>query len=465
MNQKEPRKIPMHQRSRLFAAMRLLALAFIALCLFTGTASAEGDTARVLYIPLDNLPEITKDEIQVIISRKAQLLSTAKYRSRARRKGLRYSSIRTIKRLGRRQNPDIFVVAGYSSVRRRRLRVTYRDGENAGKLEEIEFRISADGELSRKQKRRVNRNLNEAIAAYARRYGEDIETKSDGGIVWPKKNKADEGGEGQSTEEGGEETGEEGVDAEEGSDEENFEEEVAEEAKLPEHSPVYLSFRAGFGMGHRSIKLPTVGGNVRLKTAPFLAASVQLQAGFTLAGGKALIGAEADYESSIALSLSEQFADGTTRTVDARSSGARVGAFSNIRLGKKTDRSPFLHIGTGFGFRFFVTEQEISVPRNTLAGPYIRPGIFFPIGEGPLTVGVVPFGQVFFLVSQGIQDEAGVNAFGGALGAELQAEYFIKSWLRLGLFYSESHAFLGTEQGGKYRDAIRYVMLRLLYYM
>jgi len=108
------------------------------------------------------------------------------------------------------------------------------------------------------------------------------------------------------------------------------------------------------------------------------------------------------------------------------------------------------------------TEILISIPGYTLHGLYARVGLYFPIGDSPLSIGVIPELAHAMNTSEELAQLAGVSD-GFIVGAEAHVRLEIIDELAVTLLYREAHAFLGSETGGQLGDAERFGVLRAEY--
>lgn len=461
----------------------LTALAAGVIALVTGVvvpqrvvAQAKSTKPKVLYVPLSDLPPKSAETILEVLRSKADMLSTSSYMRSAAKRGMRYGSVVTLKRLGRRGAPDIIVVAGLTSERQRTVTVTYRSGETINKIRETEFTVGDDGDVPAKAKVTIMEQLDAAVSPNATKQAVRLEEVT---ITQPaaKDAAAPSGAAAAAGVTGSASTGvptsaepsAEATETAKPTESEAAEEEATEEkatkSEKPKEAeaegPLLLTVGGGFGVGQRLIKLPTAGGTVSLSTAPYAAAHADFNLGFRLKSPKHRIGFTARYDTSVILKVTEQFPDGTSRGVNARSQDVSFHLFHDWKWWNYR-RSPWLHTAIGADLRMFTPDQMVSVPSNMLLAGYVQAGLFFRVGSGPLVFGVVPEVGAVAYVSSKLKD-AGVDSLGYQVGGEIHTRYEIRKHFHIGFFYRESHAIIGTDQKDNFRDTLRYVTLTAIY--
>ncbi|MGB0680087.1 MAG: hypothetical protein ACPGUV_10540 [Polyangiales bacterium] len=460
----------------------LLALS-VSFCLPAVPVLADGGP-RVLYVPTGGVPRAVSKAVEKLIDKRGRRASTAGYRAAARRRRLRPSSVRALRRVGTRGGVRLMVVA--TTKGRRTLLLTYRRGNNAGRIMQGEYRISSSGKLGKAAKKEILSDLKEVLggrrrtasgsAASRRRASSDSSDSRRRGARERERDEEDEDEDEDDEDDADEDDDEDDADEDDDEDEDedddedededdDEDEDEDDEGLIDEEegeSPLTAALTGGFGLGNRAINLPTLGGNAELATRPFPTFHANMLFGIETSSARHFqIGLQARYFTSAALKVNDVRPDGTTRTVDARSQHLAAGLHFRFNILEK-ERSPYIVIGAGYGFRFFSSEQAVTVPGFTLAGPYLRPGVFFHIGSGPLRVGLIPdFG---FLVQVGEQlRDQGVASSGAIFGGEAQLFYRVLRPLDLGFMFRESHARVSAADGGTFTDAERFVMLLLRY--
>lgn len=410
-------------------------------------AAAQQDTIRVLYVPLYNLPEVTNEGVLTSLSKRGTMLSTARYNQAARSRSLRPGSIRTLRRLGPAQDPDIIVTARLTGRGERTLlEVTYRDGKTVNKLSTHRYKMRGSAEISTRVRADIIRHLErDQQRRLARANAAATTVRLDEITI--------EGGSTEDPAEGvaGEETGEDDGDLDD------------LDSLVGDDEPrAYLSARAGVGAGHRAITQPTESGPIRLSTLPFAAAHAEVDTGVhTGPTRRRRLGLTLRYDTSLLLSVGEEAEDGTTRTVDARSHEVSGWMYWDYKF-REHDRSAWLRISPGIISRFFEPEQEIAVPKSFWVAASARIGFFSYVGSGPLIVGIMPELAFIPLIANDLRN-AGVAAIGWGVGGQLTARYEIKEHFHLGFLYKELHAAAESAFDARYRDVSRSVLVRFTF--
>ena len=108
------------------------------------------------------------------------------------------------------------------------------------------------------------------------------------------------------------------------------------------------------------------------------------------------------------------------------------------------------------------SEVRVTIPDYALHGIYARVGLFFPVGDTPLTIGIVPEIGHFMNLSQELAQDSMVGD-GFHVGAEAHVRLQIIPEVAVLLMYRESHAILGTGFDDDMNDVERYGILKAEY--
>ena len=109
------------------------------------------------------------------------------------------------------------------------------------------------------------------------------------------------------------------------------------------------------------------------------------------------------------------------------------------------------------------SEIMVSIPDYTLHGIYARVGLFFSVGDTPLSIGIIPeIGHMMNLSEELSQSSMVGDGF--HVGAEAHVRLQIIPEVAVLLMYRESHAFLGTGLGEDMNDVERYGILKAEYH-
>ncbi len=219
---------------------------------------------------------------------------------------------------------------------------------------------------------------------------------------------------------------------------------------------------AGGGFGLRSAAIQMEAGPARLATTPFPVIHAALTGHVRpISDSWFRVGAAIRYFTSVGLVAQDQRSDGSTRSVDTRVQRLDIGVSADVPLASG-ERVTRFYIELGWGFRMLTSELPLALPGYTLSGPYARVGLFFPLGDGPLSLGIFPeVGQV-----SSVGDElanAGAITDGAVVGAEASIHLDVIPELAVDLLYRESHALLNSDRDGEASDVERFGVLRVTY--
>lgn len=457
------------------ASRSLVSIVLLALAVLGPAVASAQERPRVLVITSGAMPGQLRSSVTQLIASRAALASTDDYERAAARRNLRPTSDRALTRIATQQNVSVIVVASYGGhFRRRVLRVRFLDGRTG------ELRVTSTHTLRGMRLRPASQH---AILR-------DIATIASGGDPTvgraPDEEEPEAGEETEEAEatearaEPSAETTEASGDlpppldwgaeapASEAPADEPIPEAPAEEQPATEEEPAapaaieegQWGFAAtiGFGIMQRSASIPMEAGEARLSTVPFPAIQAELL-GYVRpdASSRFRLALDIRYTSSVGLQAQDQRSDGTTRTTDMRIHHLMIGLDTRIPLAPGA-KPTYLTLGAGWGFRMMDAEMPVSIPDYTLSGPYARVGLFFPIGDSPLAIGIIP--EVGHMSSLSTElSQQGALSDGVLVGAEAHIVLEIIRELVVELIYRESHALLGGQRGGM-SDAERYGILR-----
>lgn len=448
----------------------LLAFAFVLALPLGAAAQAGGESVRVLFIPGGTVPGPLRARVQRLLASNAVLASYDEYARAARQRNLRPSSSRAISRIATEQNVAVIVVASYGGhYRRRILRMRYYNGET-GELATSSNHGLRGMHLRPATQHAILRDLN---AASGGRIGQ-APPPDDGGDEGGGEGGGGEGGgdEGGAGDDGGlpppVDWGAEDAAAEgEGGDvppppEDEPAEGSEEDLPLAEQSQWSFAVAAGAGIMQRSASIPLAAGPARLSTTPFPAIQVEVVGSVRPdPTSRWRVGLNARYTPSVGLIATEERADGSTRSTDLRAQHVSLGLGTYIPLGDGA-RPPFLQTELGWQLRVLDSEVQFSLPDYSLTGLYLRVGLWFTIGESPISIGVVPEVGHMAPLGDGLTQMA-MASDGFMVGGEAHIRLRIIDEVALQLSYREAHAFLATARGSDMNDEERFVLLRVEY--
>jgi len=426
----------------------------------TSRAAAQEGQHRVLFVPAGSVPGRVRRTVERLLASRAVMVSYDQYARAASQQDLYPSNIRAIRTVGTQQGADVIVVASYGGhYRRRVLTLRYYSG-STGELVTRGSHVLRGQNLRGGSQHGILRDL-DAAASAGGGGGGGAPAESDGGDSGDGGGGDDSGGgDGDlpppmdwDEEEGG---GEGGGSEEESSDDEGGGE--GEESEV-ENRQFGFALLIGAGIAQRSSTVPMMAGPARLSTIPFPAIQARIL-GYVRPDPEQRfrVSLAARYTTSIGLQGEDQLADGTVRTTDMRSHHLTIGIRTDIPLAPG-DYPTELVLEAGWAFRMLDSEIMVSIPDYALHGIYARVGLFFPVGDTPLTIGLVPeIGHMMNLSEELTQRSMVGDGF--HVGAEAHVRLQLIPEVSLSLMYRESHAFLGTGFEGDLNDVERYGTLR-----
>ncbi|MEC7520700.1 MAG: hypothetical protein VYE22_12580 [Myxococcota bacterium] len=419
-----------------------------------GVEAQASDTPRVLFAPGGTVPARLRRTVSRLLSSGGVLVSYDDYVRACAQAGLRPSSARAVRRVGTQQNADVIVVASYGGhYRNRTLRLRFYSGQSGELVTSSNYSMRGM-HLRPASQHAILRDLRAVTggAPPAQASAPDAAPAAEGGeggdlpppLDWEAQEAA----------------------AAEGASEEESAPEASEEDEVPLEMRRQWGFAvsAGAGIAQRSSSIPMEGGDARLSTIPFPAIQAQVL-GYVRpdAGSRYRLALALRYTTSVGLQGRDERADGSTRTTDMRAHHLAIGLRNDIPLAPG-ERPTRLQLEVGWGFRMLDSEIPVSIPDYTLSGIYARIGLWFHIGDSPLSLGIVPeIGHVGSLSDE--LSQAGQVQDGFLVGAEAHVRLRIIDEVSVHLLYREAHAFLGSarEGGGEMTDAERYGILRAEY--
>lgn len=421
-------------------------------------ASAQEGQHRVLFVPAGSVPARVRRTVERLLASRAVMVSYDQYARATSQQDLYPSNIRAIRTVGTQQGADVIVVASYGGhYRRRVLTLRYYSG-STGELVTRGSHVLRGQNLRGGSQHSILRDLDAAASG-----GGGAPPPSDGG--------GDDGGGDDGGDDGGgggdgdlpppmdwdEEEGDGGGSGEEAAEDEGGGEEDGESEV--ENRQFGFALLIGAGIAQRSSTVPMMAGPARLTTIPFPAIQARILAYVRPDPEQRFrVSLAARYTTSVGLQGEDQLADGTTRTTDMRSHHLTIGLRTDIPLAPG-DYPTELMLEAGWAFRMLDSEIMVSIPDYALHGIYARVGLFFPIGDTPLTIGLVPeVGHMMNLSEELTQSSMVGDGF--HVGAEAHVRLQLIPEVSISLMYRESHAFLGTGFTQDLSDVERYGTLR-----
>jgi len=219
----------------------------------------------------------------------------------------------------------------------------------------------------------------------------------------------------------------------------------------------------GGGIGQRSSDVPTnLGGPTNLSTIPFFALQARAM-GYVRPDPASLlrVGITARYTTSIGMTVGVEGTD--EPATDLRVHHLALGLRTDIPLAPG-DRPTFLQLELGWQFRMLDLEMPSAfLPDYTLTGFFGRIGLWFSVGDSPISIGLIPEVGHAFKIGSFERNIAEVED-GFMIGAEAHIRLQVVRELALQLLYSEAHMFLGSVlPDEQLNDAERFVILRAEY--
>ncbi|MCB9593964.1 MAG: hypothetical protein H6719_14620 [Sandaracinaceae bacterium] len=434
--------------------MRSLLFAIALLTTAPSLASAQEGT-RALFIPSGSVPSHLRRTLENLIATRATLVSYDTYSRAAAERDLYPSNNQAIREIATQQGADVIVVASYGGhYRRRMLTLRYYNGST--------------GELARRRSHGLRGQALRPASQHSvlRDLAEVAGGASDGGGEAPP-DEDPEGGDGAEGGDGGdgglpppvswEEPGAEGEGGE------GSEPAASEGESEAENRQWGFAIQLGLGIMQRQSAVPMMAGPARLSTTPFPAIQAQVQGYFRPdLTSRLRISLISRYTTSVGLQAQDYLVDGTTRTTDMRAHHLTIGLRTDIPLAPG-DHPTELVLEAGWAFRMLDSEIMVSIPDYTLHGIYARVGLFFSVGDTPLSIGIIPeIGHMMNLSEELSQSSMVGDGF--HVGAEAHVRLQIIPEVAVLLMYRESHAFLGTGLGEDMNDVERYGILKAEYH-
>jgi len=224
---------------------------------------------------------------------------------------------------------------------------------------------------------------------------------------------------------------------------------------------LHVAVEAGAGFGTREFSLPTPLGVIRLATATFPAAALELAIDVEpTARGRLALGADLEYQTSLGLVTTDRRIDMTERETNSRSQ--RLAALLRVAYRLEDALSGIsLAASLGWSVLSFTSEAPVTLPDYALQGPVLTLAVVVPIGAGLLTLMIGP--EATWIVDVGkALGNLGVSSMGVAIGGWARIRVRLLQELFGEIAYRESHAFLDTEGGGA-TDVERFATLRVVY--
>lgn len=450
-------------RSLLVAVAVLLAIPTV-VGVAPSTASAQ--QRRVLYIPGGSVPGRMRRMLSVLIASENTLVSYDTYARAAREEGLRPGGSTAISRVGTQQNADVIVVATYGGhYRRRTLRMRYFSGStgelvrsNSHGLRGQHLRPAAQHAILRDIERVAGGGGGggdqPAESGGGGEGGDDGGDGGDGGLP-PMEDWGEEGAEGEGEGDGG---GEDGGGEDGGGEDDG-------DLPLEEQNQWGFSVALGGGIGQRSSNVPTDrGGPTQFSSQPFFALQARAMGYVRPEPSSPLrVALTVRYSTSIGVLVREVREGADDLVTDLRAHHLALGIRTDIPLAPG-ERPTFLQLELGWQFRMLDLEMPSPfLPDYTLTGLYGRIGLWFYVGDSPISIGLVPEIGHAMNISDSLSQLSQVND-GFMVGAEAHVRLQVIREFALQLLYREAHMFLGSElPDAQLNDAERFVILRAEY--
>ncbi|MFK7986510.1 MAG: hypothetical protein AB8I08_10790 [Sandaracinaceae bacterium] len=450
---------------------RPLLLVLVAVLVWSAdTPTVSAQDTRILFVPAGSVPARLRRSLTTLLSGRGQMVSYTDYASAAGQQNLRPSSRGALRRVAPSQGATVIVVASYGGhYRRRTLRVRFLNGSSGEAISAASYPLSGGQNLRAASQHAILRALSEATGGQASAPssspdpapnetsgGNDNPGNEGGGLPPPLDWEAEEAAAtGEDVPPPPPEGGEEG---------ESNGEEGASESELPieEQRQWGFAVSAGGGVMNRTASVPGAGGETTLSTLPFPAIQAEVVGSVRPdLSSRFRLELAARYTTSVGLVAEDELSDGRTRSTDMRSHHFRLGLRTQIPLAPGA-RPTVLLLEAGMQLRMLDSEIEVSIPDYTLGGFVFRVGLFFTIGDSPISLGIVPEIGHAGNLSEALADRAQVSD-GFIVGAEAVVRIQLIDELALMLMYREAHAFLGSELDEQLSDAERYGILRLEY--
>jgi len=215
----------------------------------------------------------------------------------------------------------------------------------------------------------------------------------------------------------------------------------------------------GLGLGQRAVDLPTQTGLRLLDVGPFVALDAAVRTRLDLTDAFQLSLA-LRYTTSVGVTSESTPAAGVPQAVPLRSQRFEAALGTAFRLGDG-ETIPWLGVYLGYSVQDLRGLIEISMPRFSNGGPFVRLDLRAIVAEGRVTVWATPDAQWVSAVD-GSLTRIHVNAGGFALGGEVGVSVRLSSQFLLEAAYRETHAFIGTPEAQSFHDLERLLTTRLV---
>ncbi len=221
---------------------------------------------------------------------------------------------------------------------------------------------------------------------------------------------------------------------------------------------VSADFSAGFGVGNRTVTMPSSGGDRQLSTQLFPAFDIALGAEADI-GEPFVFGGRARYQSSLGL-VGEETAPASSGKITAlRSHHLEFGVTPGVRFAHSSE-SVVLVLFAGWGVRGLRSVVDLSIPGYTMHGPVLRPELRIPLASGRVVLRFAPELLAVIAMTGGITAAADISGSGVALGGEVSVRVSATDWLAIDACYRESHATLATLWPTNFVDIERFATVR-----
>ncbi|MGE0791256.1 MAG: hypothetical protein AB7S26_36620 [Sandaracinaceae bacterium] len=431
-------------------------------------ASAEAQAGHsVLYIATSSVPPRVRGTVHAVITSGGTLVSYDAYAEACAQANVRPSSGRAITEVATQQNADVIIIATYGgSYRQRTLRLRYFDGHTGALVSSRGFEVRGQ-HLRPAAQHQILRDIDRVAGGEAVESGEGTEGEAEdtsgegaGAGLPPPEDWGDEGeGEAGAGGEGAESEAGDGGEGDGGGGD------GGGEVPLSEQSQWGFSVSLGGGIGQRSSNVPTpFGGPTSFSTQPFFA--IQAEAlGYVRPDVNSVlrVALAVRYSTSIGMLVREERPGGNDLVTDLRAHHLSMGLRTDIPLAPG-ERPTILQLELGWQFRMLDLEMPSQfLPDYTLTGLYGRVGLWFAVGDSPISIGLIPEIGHAFNISSALS-ELGMVGDGFMVGGEAHIRLQVVHEVALQLMYREAHMFLGSGiPDQQMNDAERFVILRAEY--
>ncbi|MBX3275731.1 MAG: hypothetical protein KF729_36055 [Sandaracinaceae bacterium] len=416
----------------------LLALAILTAFGAAPAPASAQQSARVLFVPAGSVPPRLRRTLENLLATRGTLVSYDEYARAAAERDLYPSGPQALREVGTQRGADVIVVVSYGGhYRRRTLAVRYHSGST--------------GELMR---RRAHVLHGQALRpASQHTFLRDLEDVAGG---------ASDGEEAPAVVEEGD-AGEDGmpppVDWGESEPAQSAEESEPSEVETRQWG---FAIQLGAGISHRQVSVPMMAGVARMTSVPFPGIQGEVL-GYVRpdTSSRLTVSLVSRYTTSVGLQAQDILVDGTTRTSDMRAHHLTLGLRTDIPLAPG-DAPTLLRLEAGWGFRMLDAEIRVSIPNYALHGLYARVGLFFVVGDTPLSIGIIP--EIGHMMNMSAElSQMGQVGDGFHVGAEAHFRLQIIPEVALILMYRESHAFLSSGYETDMNDVERYGIFKAEY--